>query len=118
MNEEVTNTTFASTQRINDIIKKAYNKSSYSIEGKSHSNEEYDYDNENMAQDLRRLVEEVEKTTSNIKDNAIEVVNTLENVISNDAIKDKETSLFLRLKLRRQNATIEEKETSSICNNY
>ena len=48
LNEKVTSTTLASTQEINDIIKKAYNKSSYSIEKKSHSNEEYDYDNEEI----------------------------------------------------------------------
>ena len=118
LNEKVTNTAFASTKEINDIIKKAYNKSSYLIEGKSHSNEKYDYDNDNMTRDLRKLVEEVEKTTIDIKDNAIEVVDTLEDVINNDATKDKEIPLLLRLKLRRQNVTIKEKEDSSICNNY
>ena len=100
MNEKVTSIVFASTQKINDIIKKAYNKLLYSIEEKSHSNEKYDYDNDDMAQGLRRLVEEIEKTTSNIKDNAIKVVNTFEDVISNDVIKDKEIPLLLRLKLR------------------
>ena len=118
LNKEVTSTTLASTQKINDIIKKAYNKSSYSIEEKSHSNEEYDYDNDDMAQDLRRLVEEIEKTTNNIKDNATKVVDTLEDAISNDVIKDKEIPLSLRFKLRRQDATIEEKKTPSICINY
>ena len=118
LNEEVTSTTFASTQKINDTIKKAHNKSSYSIEEKSHSNEKYDYDNDNMTHDLQRLVEEVEKATINIKDNAIEVVDILEEVISNDATKDKEISLLLRLRLRRQNVTIEEKKISSMCDNY
>ena len=71
-----------------------------------------------MTYDLRRLVEKVEKAMINIKDNAIEVVNTLENVISNDVIKGEKISLLLRFKLRRQNVTIEEKKISSICNNY
>ena len=118
LNEKVTNTTFASTKRINDIIKKAYNKSSYLVEEKSHSNEKYDYDNDNMAHDLRKLVEEVEKATINTKDNAIEIVDTLEDAISDDAIKDQEISLSLRPRLRRQNATIKEGENPSICNNY
>ena len=83
LNEKVTSTTLASTQKINDIIKKAYNKSSYSIENKSHSNEKYNYDNEKMTQDLRKLVEEVEKTMISTKDNATKVANILEKVISN-----------------------------------
>ena len=118
LNEKVTSTTFASTQKINDIIKKAYNKSSYSIEEKSHSNEKYDYDNDNMTHDLRRLVEEVEKTTINIKNNATEVVNTLEDAISNDVTRNKEISLPLRFKLRWQNATIQKEESPSICDEY
>ena len=118
LNEEITSTTFASTKEINDIIKKAYNKSSYSIEEKLHSNEEYDYDNEEMTHDLRKLVEEVEKTTINIKGNTTEIVDTLEDVISNDVIRSEEISLFLRFKLQRQNVTIEEKESLSMCNNY
>ena len=118
MDEEVIGTTLASTKEINDIIKKAYNKSSYSIEGKSHSNEKYDYDNDNMTHDLRRFVEEVEKATINIKDNAIEIVNTFEDVIGNDVIRNKKISLFLRFRLRRQNVTIEEEKVSSMCNNY
>ena len=71
-----------------------------------------------MTHDLRKLVEEVEKTTINIKDNAIEVVDTLEDAIGNDAIKNKEISLLLRSKLRRRKATIEEEKISSICDNY
>ena len=118
LNEKVTSTTFASTQKVNDIIKKAYNKSSYSIEEKSHSNEKYEYDNDNMTKDLRKLAKKVEKAMIDIKDNAIKVVNTLEEIIGNDATKENEISLFLRLKLRRQDITIEEKKTSSICINY
>ena len=53
-----------------------------------------------MTHDLRKLVEEVEKATINIKDNAIEVVDTLEDVISNDATKESEIPLLLRLRLR------------------
>ena len=118
LNEKIISTTFASTQKINDIIKKAYNKSLYSFEKKSHSNEKYEYDNDDMTHDFRKLVEEIEKTTIKIKNNAIEVVNTLENVIGNDVIKEKEISLLLRLKLRKQNVTIKEEKNSSICNNY
>ena len=118
LNEEVTSTAFASTQRINDIIKKAYNKSLYSIEGKSHSNEKYDYDNEEMTQDLRKLIEEIEKATIDIKDNAIKVVNTLEKVIGNDVTKKEEISLLLRFKLQRRDATITKKESPPMCNNY
>ena len=62
LNEKVTNIAFASTQRINDIIKKAYNKSLYSIEKKFHSNEKYKHDNVDMTNDLRKLAKEVEKT--------------------------------------------------------
>ena len=118
LNEKVTSTTLASMTKINDIIWKAYNKSSYSIEEKSHSNEKYDYDNDNMAHDLRKLVEEVEKATINTKDNAIEVVDTLEDAIGNDVTRNKEIPLSLRSKLLKQNATIKKKESSSICNNY
>ena len=71
-----------------------------------------------MTQDLRKLVEEVEKTTINIKGNTTKVVGTLEEAISNDATKEKEISLPLRLRLRRQNVTINEKETLLICDNY
>ena len=118
LNEEVTSTTFASTQKVNDIIKKAYNKSSYSIERKSHSNEKYEYDNEKMTQDFRKLIEEIEKATIIIKDNATRVVDTLEKIISNDVTKKNEISLSLRFKLRRRNVTIEKKKNSSICNEY
>ena len=118
LNEKVTSTTFASNQEINDIIKKAYNKTSYSIERKSHSNEEYEYDSDEMINDLRKLAKKVEKTTIEIKDNAIEIVNTLEASISNDAIKDKEISLFLRLKLQRQNITIEGSQLVHECKEY
>ena len=95
MNEKVTSTTFTLTQKINDIIKKAYNKSSYSIENKFHSNEEYDYDNEEMTQDFRKFVEEVEKATIEAKNNAIKVANTLEKVIDNDVTKKEKISLLL-----------------------
>ena len=118
MNEKITSTTLASTQRINDVIKKTYNKSLYLIEEKFHLNKKYDYDNDNMTHDLRKLVEEIEKATINIKNNAIEVVNTLEEVINNDVTKKNEISLFLRLKLQRQNVTITKKKISLICNNY
>ena len=118
LNEKVISTTFASTQKINDIIKKACNKSSYSIEEKIHSNEKYEYDNDNMAHDLRQFAKKIEKATINIKDNAIKVVNILEEVISNDVTKKNEISLFLRFRLQRQNATIKEKKIPSICVNY
>ena len=118
MDEEVTSTAPASIKEINDIIRKAYNKLSYSIEGKSHSNEKYDYDNDNMAHDLRKLAEEVEKATINTKDSAIEIVDTLEDAIGNDVIRNKEIPLLLRFKLRRRNVTIEEEEVPSMCNNY
>ena len=118
LNEEITNTTLASTKEVNDIIKKAYNKSSYSIEEKSHSNEKYDYDNDNMANDLRKLAKEVERATIDTKDNATGVVDTLEEAIGNDAKKENEIPLSLRPRLRRQDATIKEKEVSPICNNY
>ena len=118
MDEKVTSTAFASTSKINDIIKKAYNKSPYSIEEKFHSNEKYEYDNDNMTNDFRKLAKEVEKATINIKNNAIEIVDTLEEVIGNDVTKEEEISLILRSRLRRQNVTIEEKKVSSICNNY
>ena len=118
LNEKVTSTTFASTKKINDIIRKAYNKSSYLIEKKSHLNKKYDNDNDNMTHNLRKLVEEVEKATINTKNNAIEVVNTLENVINNDVIRNEKISLLLRFKLQRRNVTIKEKKTSSMCENY
>ena len=118
LNEEVTSKALASTKKINDIIKKAYNKSSYSIEEKFHSNEKYDYDNDNMTHDLRKLVEEVEKATIDIKDNATKVVNTLEEVMGNDATKENEIPLPLWPKLQRQGATIEERKAPPICNNY
>ena len=118
LDEKVTSTALASTKEINDIIKKAYNKSSYLVEGKSHSNEEYDYDNDEMTHDLRRLAEEIEKTTIDTKDSAIEVVDTLEDAIGNNAIGSEEIPLPSRFKLQRQNATIQEEESSSICNNY
>ena len=100
MNEKVTSTTFVSTQKINDIIKKTYNKSLYLIEKKSYSNEKYDYDNKKMTQNFRKLVKEIEKATINIKNSAIKVVNTLKEVMSNDATKKKEISLLLRFELR------------------
>ena len=118
LNEKITNLIFASNQKINDIIRKAYNKSSYSIENKFYSNEKYEYDNDNMIYDFRKFVEKVEKAMINIKNNAIKVVNTLENVISNDVTKNKEISLLLRFKLRRQNAIIEKNQFSSKCDNY
>ena len=71
-----------------------------------------------MTNDLRKLAKEVEKATIDIKDNAIKVVNILEEVINNDVIKEEEISLLLRSKLRGQDVTIEKKEASSICNNY
>ena len=70
-----------------------------------------------MTKNFRKFAKKVEKTTINIKNNAIEVVNTLEEIISNDVTKENEISLLLRFKLQRQNVTIEEK-TSSMCNNY
>ena len=118
MNEKVTSSTFASTQKVNDIIKKTYNKSSYSIENKFHSNDEYDYDNEEMTQNFRKLVEKIKKTTINIKNNATKVANNLKEVISNDVIKEGEISLSLRFKSRQQNITIEKERTSSIYHNY
>ena len=118
MNEEVTNTTFASNQKINDIIKKAYNKTSYFVEKKSRSNEKYDYDNDEMINDLRKLAKEIEKTTIEIKNNTIEIVNTLETFISNDVTKNKEISLLLRLKLQRQDVTIEESQLVHECEKY
>ena len=118
MNEKVTSTTFASTQKVNDIIKKAYNKSSYSIEEKSHSNEKYEYDNDNITNDFQKLIEKIERAMIVIKDNAIKVVNILEEIIGNDVIIKEEISLLLRFRLQRRDATIEEKKISSICNNY
>ena len=118
MNEKITSTTFASTQKINNIIKKAHNKSSYSIEKKSHSNENHDYDNAKITQDLLKLAKKVEKTIINVKDNATKITNTFEEVINNDIKKKKEISLFLRSRLQRQNVTIKEEEILSIYNNY
>ena len=83
------------------------------VEEKFHSNEEYEYDNDNMAKDLRKLAKEVERATIDIKNNAIEVVNTLEEIICNDIIRKEEIPLPLRLRLQRQDVTIEEKEISS-----
>ena len=118
LNEKVTSTTFASNQKINDIIKKAYNKTSYFVEGKPHSNEKYDYDNNEMINDLRKLAKEVEKATIEIKNNAIKIVNTLEAFISNDVTKDKKISLLLRFKLQRQDVTIEESQFVLECEKY
>ena len=118
LNEEITSTTFASNQEINDIIKKTYNKTSYFVEEKSHSNEKYDYDNDEMINDLQKLAKKIEKTTIEIKDNAIEIVNILEAFISNDVTKGKEISLFLRFKLQRQDATIEESQLIHECEKY
>ena len=118
MNEKVTSTTFASNQKINDIIKKAYNKTSYFVERKSHSNEKYDYDNNEMINDLQKFAKEVEKATIEIKDNAIKIVNTLEVFVDNDVTKDKKISLLLRLKLQRQNVMIEESQFVLECEKY
>ena len=118
LNEEVTSTALASYQEINDIIKKVYNKTSYLVEGKIHSNEEYDYDNDEMINDLRKLTKEVEKATIEIKDNATKVVDTLEASIGSDAITSKEISLSLRFKLQRQNATIKESQFVHECEEY
>ena len=118
LDEKVTNKALASTSKINDIIKKAYNKSSYSIERKFHSNKEYDYDNDNMTHDLQRLAKKVEKATINTKDNATRVVDTFEETISNDVTKGNEISLPLRSRLQRQNVTIKEKGDPSICDKY
>ena len=63
-----------------------------------------------MTHDLRKLAEEVEKATIKFKGNVIEIMNTLEEAIGNDVIKNEEISLLLRLRLRRQDATINEKE--------
>ena len=71
-----------------------------------------------MTQNLRKLVEEIEKTTIDIKNNAIKIVNILEEVMSNNVIKEKEISLLLRFKLRRQGVTIEEEKNSPMCDNY
>ena len=71
-----------------------------------------------MINDLRKFAKEVEKTTIEIKNNAIEIVDTLEAFIGNDVINKKEISLFLRLKLQRQNATIEEKQLVFECEKY
>ena len=117
LNEKVTSTTFASNQKINNIIWKTYNKTSYFVESKSYLNEKYKYDNEEMTQNLRKFVKEIERATIKIKNNAIEVVNILEKVINNDVIKKEKISLFLRFKLRRQNVIVT-KKTSLMCNNY
>ena len=71
-----------------------------------------------MTNDFRKLAKEVERATINIKNNAIEVVNILEEVIGNDVTKKEEISLFLRFKLQRQNVTIKKEENSPMCNNY
>ena len=118
LNEKVTSTTLALNQEINDIIKKAYNKTLYFVKKKFHSNEKYDYDNDEMINDLRKLVEKVKKTTIEIKNNAIKVVNIFEAIINNDVTKDKEISLFLRFKLQRQNANVKKNQIITICNKY
>ena len=118
MNEKVTSITFASNQKINNIIKKAYNKTLYFVEKKFHSNEKYDYDNDEMINDLRKFVEKIKKTTIKIKNNAIKVVNILEAIINNDVTKNKKISLFLRFKLQRQNANMRENQITTICNKY
>ena len=118
LDEEVTNTALASNQKINDIIKKAYNKTSYLVERKSRSNEKYEYDSDEMINDLWKLAKKVEKTTIEIKDNAIEIVDTLEASIGNDVTKSNEISLPLRFKLQRQNATIEESQLVHECKEY
>ena len=71
-----------------------------------------------MTQDLRKLVEEIEKATINIKDNATKIVNTLEEVIGNDVNQEGEIPLPLRLKLRRQDVTIKQEKSPPICDNY
>ena len=71
-----------------------------------------------MTYDFRKFIEKIEKATINIKDNAIEIVNIFEKVISNDATKKKKISLLLRFKLRKQNVIIDEKKITSICDNY
>ena len=63
-----------------------------------------------MINDLRKFIKEIEKATIKIKNNAIEIVNTLEAFISNDVTKGKKISLSLRFKLQRQNATIKESQ--------
>ena len=70
-----------------------------------------------MTKNLRKLAKEIEKAMINIKDNATKVVNTLEEVISNDVTKEEDISLLLRFKLQRQNVTIKE-ENLSMCDNY
>ena len=71
-----------------------------------------------MTNDFRKLAKKIERTTIDIKNNATKVVDTLEEVISNDATKKNEISLSLRLKLQRQDVTITKRKNSSICNNY
>ena len=118
MNEEITSTTLASNQEINDIIKKVYNKTSYLVKGKSRSNKKYDYDNDEMINDLRKLAKKVERATIEIKDNTIEVVNILEAFKGNEVTKDEKISLSLRFKLQRQNATIEKSQLVHECESY
>ena len=71
-----------------------------------------------MTNDLRKLAKKIEKATIEIKDNAIEIVNTLKTSISNDATKDKEISLPLRFKLQRQDVTIEGNQLVHECEEY
>ena len=71
-----------------------------------------------MTNDLRKLAKKIERATINIKDNATKVVDTLKEIISNDATKKNEISLLLRLRLQRQNATIMKKQVPPMCNNY
>ena len=71
-----------------------------------------------MINDLRKFAKEVEKATIEIKSNAIKIVDTLEASISNDVIKRKEISLFLRSKLQQQNVTIEKNQFVFECEEY
>ena len=71
-----------------------------------------------MINDLRKLAKEVEQATIEIKSSATKIVDTLEAFIGNDATKDKEISLLLRSKLQRQDATIEESQSTHECEEY
>ena len=71
-----------------------------------------------MTNDLRKLAKEIEKATIEIKNNAIEVVNTLETFINNDVTKRKEISLSLRFRLQRQSAKVEEGQPILECEKY
>ena len=118
MNEKITNSTFAFDKKINDIIRKTYNKLSYSIKNKFYLNEKYEYDNDEMTNDFRKLVEQVEKATIDIESNMKEIMNILEQTISNDVTQKQEISLFLRPKSRQQDANIGKKQIMLVCNNY